>query len=85
MDGREDTRGWAIFIARAILGWIFFMAGLWKVFDLGPVEHARRYFISRGLVGEPVAIRPTQEDGQWQVVYCHRQIATIDVHDPDEV
>lgn len=47
--------------------------------------HARRYFISRGLVGEPVAIRPTQEDGQWQVVYCHRQIATIDVHDPDEV
>lgn len=45
----------------------------------------RRRFISRGLVGEPVALRPTQEDGQWQVVYCHRQVATIDLTDPDEV
>jgi transposase InsO family protein len=45
----------------------------------------RRRFISRGLVGEPVAIRPTQEDGQWHVVYCHRQVATIDLRDPDEV
>ena len=45
----------------------------------------RRHFISRGLVGEPVAIRPTQEDGQWQVVYCHRQVAAIDLGHPDEV
>ncbi len=36
---------WAIFIARTILGLIFFMAGMWKVFDLGPVEHARRLFV----------------------------------------
>lgn len=45
----------------------------------------RRRFISRGLVGEPVAIRPTPEDGQWQVVYCHRRVATIDLDHPDEV
>ena len=45
----------------------------------------RRHFISRGLVGEPVAVRPTQADGQWQVVYCHRQVATIDLTDPNEV
>ena len=37
-------RTWAIFIARAILGLIFFMAGQWKVFRLGPVGHARRWF-----------------------------------------
>jgi transposase InsO family protein len=45
----------------------------------------RRHFISRGLVGEPVALRPTQEDGQWQVVYCHRRVATIDLDHPDGV
>lgn len=38
-------RNWAIFFARTILGLIFFMAGLWKVFDLGPLEHARRLFV----------------------------------------
>jgi uncharacterized membrane protein YphA (DoxX/SURF4 family) len=40
-----SSHSWAIFIARAILGLIFFMAGVWKVFQLGPVEHARRYFV----------------------------------------
>ncbi len=38
-------RTWAILIARAILGLIFFMAGLWKLFTLGPVGHARRWFV----------------------------------------
>src|SRR5262249_61348844 len=33
-------RSWAILIARWILGVIFFMAGEWKVFVLGPLEHA---------------------------------------------
>ena len=42
---RGDTRAWAIFFARAILGLIFFMAGVWKVFQLGPLGHARRYFV----------------------------------------
>ena len=35
----------AIFFARSILGLIFFMAGWWKVFHLGPLEHARRLFV----------------------------------------
>ena len=39
------NRAWAILFARAILGLIFFMAGVWKVFQLGPVEHAWRYFV----------------------------------------
>lgn len=38
-------RSWAILFARGILGFIFFMAGAWKVFQLGPLEHARRLFI----------------------------------------
>ena len=44
---QEDVRNrsWAILIARLILGFIFFMAGQWKVFSLGPVEHARRLFV----------------------------------------
>jgi uncharacterized membrane protein YphA (DoxX/SURF4 family) len=40
-----SDRAWAILIARLILGLIFFMAGVWKVFQLGPLEHARRYFV----------------------------------------
>ena len=46
----------------------------------------RRQFVSRGLVvGQPVAIRPTQEDGRWAVFFCHHQVATIDQHDLEEV
>ena len=44
-DTRAADRSWAILIARGILGFIFFMAGRWKVFDLGPLEHARQLFI----------------------------------------
>jgi uncharacterized membrane protein YphA (DoxX/SURF4 family) len=43
--GQIHNRSWAIFIARVILGLIFFMAGFWKVFTLGPVEHAQRLFV----------------------------------------
>ncbi len=39
------NRTWAILVARTILGLIFFMSGLWKVFTLGPVAHALRWFV----------------------------------------
>jgi uncharacterized membrane protein YphA (DoxX/SURF4 family) len=39
------TRAWALLFARLVLGLIFFMAGFWKVFYLGPLEHARKYFL----------------------------------------
>jgi uncharacterized membrane protein YphA (DoxX/SURF4 family) len=39
------SRAWAVLFARLILGLIFFMAGFWKVFQLGPLEHARKYFL----------------------------------------
>src|SRR5438128_8249258 len=38
-------RSWALLFARLVLGLIFFMAGVWKVFRLGPLEHARKYFL----------------------------------------
>ena len=45
MNSKVSNRGWALFFARWILGLIFFMSGVWKVFQLGPIGHARRFFI----------------------------------------
>src|SRR5437762_11300375 len=39
------NRAWAILFARLVLGLIFFMAGVMKLFQLGPLEHARKYFL----------------------------------------
>lgn len=38
-------RAWAILFARLVLGFIFFMAGVFKVFSLTPVGHVRRWFL----------------------------------------
>jgi uncharacterized membrane protein YphA (DoxX/SURF4 family) len=45
MFSDTTSRTLAILIARVILGFIFFMAGVWKVFQLGPLQHARRFFV----------------------------------------
>ena len=45
IESSRNGLSWALLFARAVLGLIFFMAGVWKVFQLGPVEHARRFFI----------------------------------------
>jgi len=47
MNSPKDSnldRSWALLFARLVLGLIFFMAGVYKVFQLGPLEHARKYF-----------------------------------------
>jgi hypothetical protein len=36
-----DGWSWAVFFVRWVLGLIFFMAGWWKTFELGPVGHAQ--------------------------------------------
>ena len=41
----DAAKAWAVFFARAVLGLIFFMAGVWKVFELGPAGHVRRFFL----------------------------------------
>lgn len=38
-------RALAAFVAREILGLIFFMAGWWKVFSLGALQHAQSGFV----------------------------------------
>jgi hypothetical protein len=39
----------------------------------------RPYVIGHGLIGLPVAIRPTPEEDVFTVWYCQRQVATIDL------
>ena len=38
-------QAWALLFARLVLGLIFFMAGIYKVFAFGPQEHARHFFL----------------------------------------
>ena len=44
-EQRNPNRAWALLFARGVLGFIFFMAGVYKVFQLGPLNHARKYFL----------------------------------------
>lgn len=41
----NTNRSLALLFARTILGLIFFMAGMYKVFQMGPIEHARKLFV----------------------------------------
>ena len=36
---------WAVFFARAVLGLVFFMAGIYKVFQQGPAGHVEQWFL----------------------------------------
>jgi uncharacterized membrane protein YphA (DoxX/SURF4 family) len=41
----STRRAWAVLFARGVLGLIFFMAGVYKVFTLTPVGHAHKWFV----------------------------------------
>ncbi len=45
MRSENTNLSWALLFARLVLGLIFFMAGVWKVFQLGPTEHVRQLFL----------------------------------------
>src|SRR6266852_8704864 len=45
MQSIAARHSWAILFARLVLGLIFFMAGVYKVFTLGPAGHVQRYFL----------------------------------------
>jgi putative oxidoreductase len=45
VNATERSRAWGVLLARLVLGLIFFQGALWRIFDLGPVEHARRFFV----------------------------------------
>ena len=38
-------RALALLLLRGVVGLQFFMAGWWKVFGLGPIDHARGMFV----------------------------------------
>ena len=42
MSGQRSG-AWAILFARLVLGFIFFMAGVFKVFSLTPAGHVRKF------------------------------------------
>lgn len=43
----------------------------------------RLYRVSSALHGQPVAIRPTADDGRFEVFFCHQRVAEIDLRVPD--
>jgi transposase InsO family protein len=61
--------------------------------EYGPDDHVRRvdvngaimwrgqkYRLGRAFVKQPVALRPTVQDGVWEVYFCHECIRKIDLH-----
>lgn len=45
MASNSWNRSWALLFARGVLGLIFLMAGIYKVFQMGALEHARKLFV----------------------------------------
>lgn len=45
MSSDDAGRALGVLTTRLILGLLFFQGALWRVFDLGVSEHARRFFV----------------------------------------
>ena len=45
MPSDADRRAWGVLFARLILGLMFFQGAWWRVFAIGPIGHARRFFV----------------------------------------
>jgi len=45
MDRLGPSRAWGVLFARLVLGLMFFQGAWWRIFGLGPMEHARRFFV----------------------------------------
>lgn len=57
-----------------------------RVFKPGRISfQGRQIFVGHGLIGEPVAVRPTGTEGVWTVTYCHHQVPTIGLNQIQEV
>ena len=53
-----------------------------KVQDHGRISfRGRVHRVGRAFVGEPVALRATEEDGVWEVYYCAQRITRIDLRE----
>jgi hypothetical protein len=42
----------------------------------------RLYYIGKAFMGYPVALRPADRDGEWNVFFCHERVATVNRRDP---
>lgn len=42
----------------------------------------RRYFVGRGVAGQPVAVRPTRDEGRLSVYFCDQPIKLLDLEQP---
>jgi len=52
-----------------------------RVRSQGAIGFANRsWFVSRGLIGEDVAVRPTAQEGVYTVHFCHEQVGQLDLH-----
>jgi len=40
------------------------------------------FYVGQAFAGEWLALRPTRQDGIWDLYFCHKRIKTIDRHDP---
>lgn len=45
MQEFRSERAWGVLFARLVLGLMFFQGAWWRVFEIGPTEHARRFFV----------------------------------------
>jgi transposase InsO family protein len=51
-----------------------------KVFDKGEISFRGNIFrVSKAFIGQPVAIRPMNRDGRFEVFFCHQKIAQINL------
>lgn len=54
-----------------------------KVHDHGEIWfQGRRFKLSKALVGLPVALEPTTDDGRYDVLFCHHRLTSIDLREP---
>lgn len=42
----------------------------------------RRFSVGKGFYGYPVALRPTEKDGVWDIFFCSDSIAELNLHTP---
>lgn len=55
-----------------------------KVFGGGEIAlDKRRFYVGKAFAGCPVALRPSEADGVYDVYYCHQRIAGIDLNEPE--
>ena len=54
-----------------------------KVMSRGGIRlRGREYYVGKAFTGQLVALRPTAEDGCWDVFFSHERIATINCRAP---